>query len=91
MPRMMKIKKKLSHFQHERAFYVSIDDQIITSMSTTGSVTRKKSPNVYKSCPKMIFTIKIKDFDTFTELSKNVGVWAKLIVAKGFKNLPKVQ
>ena len=39
----------------------------------------------------MIFTRKIKDFDSFTELPKNVGVWGKLIVAKGFKNLPKVQ
>ena len=31
------------------------------------------------------------DFDTFTKLLKNVGDLGKLIVAKGFKNLPKVQ
>ena len=31
------------------------------------------------------------DFDTFTKLPKNVGDLDKLIVAKGFKNLPKVQ
>ena len=30
-------------------------------------------------------------FDTFTKLLKNVGDLGKLIVAKGFKNLPKVQ
>ena len=42
---------------------------------------QKKSPNVCKSCPKMI------DFDTF----RNVGELGKLIVAKAYKKLPKVQ
>ena len=37
------------------------------------SVTRKKSPNVYKSYPiNDIFRKKI-DFDTFTKLPNNVG------------------
>ena len=31
------------------------------------------------------------DFDTFKKLPKNVGDLDKLIVAKGFKNLTKVQ
>ena len=31
------------------------------------------------------------DFDTFTKLPKNGGDLGKLIVAKGFKKLPKVQ
>ena len=31
------------------------------------------------------------DFDTFTKLPKNVGDLGKLIVAKGFKKLHKVQ
>ena len=31
------------------------------------------------------------DFKTFTKLPKNVGDLGKWIVAKGFKNLPKVQ
>ena len=31
------------------------------------------------------------DFETFTKMHKNVGDLAKLIVAKGFKNLPKVR
>ena len=31
------------------------------------------------------------DYDTFKKLSKNVGDLGKLIVAKGFKNSPKVQ
>ena len=31
------------------------------------SVTRKKSPNVYKSCPKNDFTRKMIDFDNFTK------------------------
>ena len=38
---------------------------VLTTHSTT-SVTRKKSPNVYKSCPKMISLKKI-DFDNFTK------------------------
>ena len=31
------------------------------------------------------------DFDTFTKLPKNVGDLGKVIVAKDFKKLPKVQ
>ena len=31
------------------------------------------------------------DFVTFTKIAKNVGDLGKLIVAKGFKKLPKVQ
>ena len=49
------------------------------------SVTRKKSPNIYKSCPKMI------DFDTFTTIATYCGILGQLIVAKGFKKLPKDQ
>ena len=30
-------------------------------------------------------------FDTFTKIAKECGRLGKLIVAKGFKNLPKVQ
>ena len=41
--------------------------------------------------PKNDFTRKIIDFDTFKKLPKNVGDLGKLIVAKGFKKLPKVQ
>ena len=46
------------------------------------SVTRKKSPNVYKSCPKMI---------SLQKMPKNGGDLGKLIVAKGFEKVPKVQ
>ena len=31
------------------------------------------------------------DFDTFTKMPKNVGDLGNLIVAKGYKKLPKVQ
>ena len=41
--------------------------------------------------PKNDFTRKRIDFDTFTKLPKNVGDLGKLIAAKGFKHLPKVQ
>ena len=33
----------------------------------------------------------MNDFDTLQKLPKNVGDLGKLIVAKGFKKLPKVQ
>ena len=36
-------------------------------------------------------TRKMKDFDTFKKLPKNVGDLGKLIVATGFEMLPKVQ
>ena len=37
------------------------------------------------------FTRNMSDFGTFTKIAKNVGDLGKLIVAKGFKNLPKFQ
>ena len=46
-----------------------------TYLELPTSVTSKKSPNVYKSFPKMIFLEKFK-------LPKNVGDLGKLIVAK---------
>ena len=51
-----------------------------------GSVTSKKSPNVYKSCLKMI---SLERFKILTP--KNVVDLGKLIVAKGFEKSPKVQ
>ena len=52
---------------------------------------QKKSPNVYKSCPKMISLEKLKILTPLQKLPKNVGDLAKNIVAKGFEKLPKVQ
>ena len=37
------------------------------------------------------FTKKIKDFNTFKKLPKNVGRLGKYFGAKGFEKLPKVQ
>ena len=54
-------------------------------------VTSKKSPNVDKSCPKMISLEKLKILTPSQQLPKNVGDLGKLIAAKGFKKLPKVQ
>ena len=53
------------------------------------SVTRKKSPNVYKSCPKMILLEKFKVLTPLQKMPKNVGGLGKLIVAKGLKSCPK--
>ena len=52
---------------------------------------QKKSPNVNKSCPKIISVEKMKILTSFQKLPKNVRDLGKLIVAKGFKKLPKVQ
>ena len=53
------------------------------------SVTRKKSPNAYKSCPKMISLEKWYILTPLQILPKNVGDLGKIIVAKGFENCPK--
>ena len=52
------------------------------------SVTRKKLPNFYKICPKMISLEKLKILPSLHKLPKNVGDLGKLIVAKCFKQLP---
>ena len=52
---------------------------------------QKKSPNVYKSCPKMISLEKLKILTPLQKLPKNVGDLGKLIVATGFEKLLKVQ
>ena len=44
-----------------------------------------------QSCPKMIPQEKWLILTPLQKLPKNVGDLAKLIVAKSFKNLPKVQ
>ena len=55
------------------------------------SVTSKKLPNVYKSCRKMISLEKLTILKPLQKLPKNVGDLGKLIVAKCFEKLPKVQ
>ena len=52
---------------------------------------QKKSPNLHKSCPKMIALQKLQILTPLQKLPKNVENWSKFIVAKGFKKLPKVQ
>ena len=52
---------------------------------------QKKSPNVYKSCPKMISIEKWKILTPLQKLPKNVGDLGKWNVAKGFEKLLKVQ
>ena len=55
------------------------------------SVTRKKLPNVYKYCPKMISLEKLKILTPLQKFPKNVRDLGKLFVAKGLKKLPKVK
>ena len=52
---------------------------------------QKKSPNDYKSCPKMISIEKWHLLTPVQKLLKNVRDLGKLIVAKGFEKMPKVQ
>ena len=52
-------------------------------------MTSKKSPNVYKSCPKDISLEKLKVLTPLQKLPENVGDLGNLIVAKGFENCPK--
>ena len=52
---------------------------------------QRKSPNVYKSCPKMNSLEKGMILTPIQKLSKNVRDLGKLIVAKCLKKLPKVQ
>ena len=57
----------------------------------TVSVTRKNR-QMSKKLPKNDFTRKMIDFGhLYKKLPKTVGDLGKLIVSKGFKNLPKVQ
>ena len=51
----------------------------------------KTRQNVYKSCPKMVSLEKWIILTPLQKLPKNGENWGKLIVAKGFKKLPKVQ
>ena len=55
------------------------------------SVTRLNSPKVYKSCQKMITLEKWMFLTPLQKLTKNVGDLGKIIVAKCFEWLPKVQ
>ena len=55
------------------------------------SVTRKKSPNVYKSGPKMISLEKLQILSPLQKMPKNEGDLSKRIVATHFEKLPKVQ
>ena len=54
-------------------------------------VTNKKLPNAYKSYPKMISLEKSNILTPLPKLPKNVDDLGNIIVARGFKKLPKVQ
>ena len=52
---------------------------------------QKKLPNVYKSCSKKVSLEKWYILTPLQKLPMNVRDLGQLIIAKGFKNLPKVQ
>ena len=53
------------------------------------SVTTKKSPNVYKSCPKMISLENLKFLTPFNNCLRMWEIWANWLLPKGLKNCPK--
>ena len=55
------------------------------------SVTTWKSPNVFKSCPKIISQEKWKFLKPLQKLPNNVGHLGKIIVATSFEWSSKVQ
>ena len=69
----------------------SLEPHSDETQSAADSVTSKKLPNVYKSCPKMISVEQLKILTPLQKLPKNVGDLGKLIVAIGFEKLTKVQ
>ena len=46
--------KLFNDFTTQNIFYISSNYEFCASLLNASSVTRKKSPNVYKSCPKTI-------------------------------------
>ena len=60
-------------------------------LSVLSSVTRKKCQMSIKVVQKMISTEKVKILTPLQKLPKNVGDLRELIVAKGFKKLPKAE
>ena len=68
-----------------------ISNNVLHLLCVTISVTSKKSPNVYTSCPKMILPQKWMILPPLQKLPNNVSNLGKIIVATGFECLPKKQ
>ena len=62
-----------------------------STMCITTSVTSKKSPNVYKSCPKMISLEKWKILTPLQKLPKYVDDLGKIIATTSFEMVSKLQ
>ena len=56
---------------------------------TLYSVTSKKLPNVYKSCPKMIFLENWEISTPLKKLSNMWTIWAKSLLPQALKSCPK--
>ena len=88
----MKKKKTKKTFQ-QIIFHILVSFELNVEITVLGplSVTSKKLPNAYKSSPKLISIEKSKILTPLHKLPNNVGDLGKIIVARGFKMLPKVQ
>ena len=75
-------------FLHSLNFAINLKKHSLESLQ---AVWPEKLPNVYKSCLKIISVEKWYILTPKQKMPKNVGDLDKIIVAKGFKRLPKVQ
>ena len=65
---------------------------MVMNWTVSSQCDQKRNRQMFiKSCPIMISVEKLKILTPLQKLPKNVGELGKIIAAKGFKNLPKVQ
>ena len=62
---------------------------LITKLSAPPSVTRKISPNIYKSCPIIISVEKLKIWHLSKNCLRMWEIWANLLLPKALKTCPK--
>ena len=73
----------MAHFKKKKRKkrIIFLETPFLSLGDTITSVTSKKSPNVYKSCAKIISQEKLKILTPLQKLPKNVEDLGKLIVA----------
>ena len=90
---LSKIEAKDALRTHKGNIWAAVTDCVeqrqLKVYQMTSSVTNKKSPNVYKTGPKMNSLEKLKILIPLRKLPMNVGDLGKLIAATGFEKLPK--
>ena len=65
------------------------ENWFIFTIGLLTSVTRKKSPKVYKSCPKMISLEKLENLTPLQICLKMWEIWANYLLPRAIKSCPK--